>query len=49
MDLGKISNESIKETKSHLISLFNDSPTKVEEIHYVSNEESSCTLKLGHD
>ncbi|XDA81980.1 hypothetical protein R6Z07F_011909 [Ovis aries] len=37
-DHGKITNKSIKETEGSLIYAFNDSPTKVEEICYVSKD-----------
>eukprot|EP00069_Balaena_mysticetus_P021093 bmy_13435T0 len=52
-DRGKITNKSIKETEGSLIYTFNNSPTKVEEICYVSkgtySKEHSYTLKLGRD
>ncbi|XP_057389288.1 uncharacterized protein LOC130705647 [Balaenoptera acutorostrata] len=53
LDRGKITNKSIKETEGSLIYTFNNSPTKVEEICYVSKDtyskEHSYTLKLGRD
>ncbi|XP_022417676.1 uncharacterized protein LOC111168314 [Delphinapterus leucas] len=52
-DHGKITNKSITETEGSLIYTFNNSPTKVEEMCYVSKDiyskEHSYTLKLGRD
>lgn len=52
-DRGKITNKSITETEGSLIYTFNNSPTKLEEICYVSKDiyskEHSYTLKLGRD
>lgn len=49
LDLGKINDKSIKETEGSLSFIFDDNPTKVEEICYVSKEEHGCALKLGRD